>query len=84
MLIFSLKEFVINYFLFIVLKEPSLHEHYSDNEEQNMPSCKELELDKDNEVSVTYNLIQFQLRFHLNRNHCDGFHLHKGIQRISL
>ena len=82
MLIFSLKEFVINYFLFIVLKEPSLHEHYSDNEEQNMSSCKEL--DKDNEVSVTYNLIQFQLRFHLNRNHCDGFHLHKGIQRISL
>ena len=42
-----------------VLKEPSVHEDYSDNEEQNMSSFKELELDKDNEVSLRYNLIHF-------------------------
>ena len=59
----------------IVLKEPSVHEDNSDNEEQNMSSCKELELDKDNEVSLRYDLIHFQLRFHVNRNRCDGFHL---------
>ena len=68
----------------IALKEPSVHEDYSYNEEENMSSGKEFELDKDNEVSLRYNLIHFQLRFHLNRNHCDGFHLKKGIQRISL
>ena len=61
-----------------------MHEDYSDNEEQNMSSCKELELDKDNEVSFRYNLIHFQFRFHLNRNHCDGFHWQKGTQRISV
>ena len=74
----------MNYFLLIVLKEPSTHEDYSDNEKQNMSSCKELELDKDNEISLRHNLIHFQLRFHLNRNYCDGFHLQRGIQRISL
>ena len=61
-----------------------MHKDYSDNEDRNISSCKELELDKDNEVSLRYNLINFPLRFHLNRNHCDGFHLQKGIQRISL
>ena len=29
----------------IVLKEPLVHEDYSDNEEQNISSCKELELE---------------------------------------
>ena len=52
-----------------------MHEDNSDNEEQNTSSCKELELDKDNEVSLRYDLIHFQLRFHVNRNRCDGFHL---------
>ena len=61
-----------------------MHEDYSDNEVQYMSSCKELELDKDNEVSFRYNLIHFQFRFHLNRNHCDGFHWQKGTQRISV
>ena len=61
-----------------------MRKDYSDNEDRNMSSCKELELDKDNEVSLRYNLINCPLRFHLNRNHCDGFHLQKGIQRISL
>ena len=68
----------------MVLKKLSVRKDYSDNEDRNMSSCKELELDKDNEVSLRYNLINFPLRFHLNRNHCDGFHLQKGIQRISL
>ena len=36
-----------------------MHEDYSDNEEQNMSSCKKRELDKDNEVSLRYNLIHF-------------------------
>ena len=61
----------------IALKEPSVHEDYSYNEEENMSSGKEFELDKDNEVSLRYNLIHFQLTFRLNRNHCDAFHLKK-------
>ena len=61
-----------------------MHEDYSYNEEENMSSGKEFELDKDDEVSLRYNLIHFHLRFHLNGNHCDVFHLKKGIQRISL
>ena len=67
----------------IVLKEPSVHEGYSDNKEQNMSSCQELELDEENKLSLRYNLIHFQLRLHLNRNHCDGFHLQKEIKIIS-
>ena len=39
-----------------------MHEDYSDNEEQNMSSCKELDLHKGNEVGLRYNLIHFQLQ----------------------